>query len=211
MARKRKSKPTGKGRSRKQTVKDRYAHAREDAQLAGVIPTTPEEALRSERVDPLSQDSQRFPGLDRLAILNEGRGWSTPEHVKRKAVEQAAEVLFEKKTVFKTVTNPDGTTTTVEVVLPPDRNEQLAAIKVLLLGDQKQYERDNPVESGGSKGGSEVTVNVNNTNQVAVVGALDRLREEILAEDAAKAGRAKPLPDGDRGKAEPGRPGPAAK
>ena len=183
------SRPTGKNRKTRQKVKERYAKVREDAQLMGVISTSPEGAVREERVDPSSQDSQRFPGLDRLAILNEGRGWSTPEHVKRKAVEQAAEVLFEKKTVFKTVVNPDGTTTTVEVVLPPDRNEQLAAIKVLLLGDQKQYERDNPVESGEKGGSSEVTVNVNNTNQVAVgVGVLDRLRARVLPGDPGEAG-----------------------
>ena len=201
--------PTGKRRNAKQKIKKRYAKSREDAQLAGVIETSPEGAVRAERVDPLSQDAQRFPGLDRAAILNEGRGWSTPEHVKRKAVEQAAEVLFEKKTVFKTVVNPDGTTTTVEVVLPPDRNEQLAAIKVLLLGDQKQHERDNPVDGGaGSKAGSGVTVNVNNTNQLGVgvaVGVLDRLRARVLPGDPGPAGgrdasaNGQPVADGGDG------------
>lgn len=179
--------PTGKRRNAKQKIKKRYAKSREDAQLAGVIETSPEGAVRAERVDPLTQDAQRFPGLDRLAILGEGKGWSTPEHVKRKAVEQAAEVLFEKKTVFKTVVNPDGTTTTVEVVLPPDRNEQLAAIKVLLLGDQKQYERDNPSGDTSSKTGNGVTVNVNNQVGVAV-GVLDRLRSKVLPGDAGAAG-----------------------
>ncbi len=36
------SKPTPKRRAEKQAVKDRYAHAREDAQLLNLIPTKPE-------------------------------------------------------------------------------------------------------------------------------------------------------------------------
>ena len=39
----RKSKPAGAERNQTKDLKDRYAHAREDVQLAGLIPTTPEE------------------------------------------------------------------------------------------------------------------------------------------------------------------------
>lgn len=41
--RSRKSKPAGAKRNQTKNLKDRYAHAREDVQLAGFIPTTPEE------------------------------------------------------------------------------------------------------------------------------------------------------------------------
>jgi hypothetical protein len=51
--------PTSPRRKEEQRIKDRYAHAREDAQLAGVIPTTPEEALKPERVDSRRTPSPR--------------------------------------------------------------------------------------------------------------------------------------------------------
>ena len=76
MARKRKSTPTTKRRSAKQTAKDRYAHAREDAQLLGLIPTPPEEALKSERVDPSTQGAQPLPALICDAMR---KGWAGPE------------------------------------------------------------------------------------------------------------------------------------
>src|SRR5678815_336764 len=87
----------GKKRKAKQSTKERYAKAREQAQIEGVIATTPEGAVRDERVDPATQDERRFPGLDRLAIRNSA-GWGVPQHVKRRVVEKAAEVLFEQRT-----------------------------------------------------------------------------------------------------------------
>ena len=153
MARKRASKPTTKRRSDKQRTKDRYAHAREDAQLKGLIPTTPEDALKSERVDPSSQDEQKFPGLDRMAIRNDGKGWSVPEHIKRKVIETSAEVLFEKRTVTSPVTGE-----TVEI--PPDRFVQMQAAKTLMQADKQQWERDNPEEAGKAAGGGDTNVQV---------------------------------------------------
>lgn len=170
MARKKKSKPTSKRRHAKQNLKDRYAHAREDAQLSGLIPTTPEEALKSERVDPSTQDEQRFPGLDRLAIAADGKGWSVPEHVKRKVVEVNAEVLFEKRVVY----NDRGEA----VEVPPNRFEQQRASKVLLLADQKQYERDNPEEAGKARGGAQVNQQTNVVVGMGVGELLTKVQEQ---------------------------------
>lgn len=167
MARKRKSRPSSAKRNRRQNVKAAYAKAREDAQLAGVIPTTPEGAVRSERVDPATQDEQRFPGLDRAAIRGEGKGWEVPDHVKKKVIEVNAEALFEKRVMVDPITKIE-----VEV---PNRKAQMEASKVLLLADEMQYKRDEPERAGKAAGG--VTVN----NQVAVFNASE-LYKAALAE-----------------------------
>lgn len=142
-----------KKRKARQSTKERYAKAREDAQVQGVISTVPEGAVRDERVDPLSQDEQKFPGLDRLAIRNDGKGWSVPEHIKRKVIETSAEVLFEKRTVTSPVTGE-----TIEV--PPDRFVQMQAAKTLMQADKQQWERDNPEEAGKAAGGGDTNVQV---------------------------------------------------
>lgn len=51
--------PSNKQRNRRQKVKARYTKAREDAQLEGIIPTSPEGAVRDERVDPASQSVRK--------------------------------------------------------------------------------------------------------------------------------------------------------
>ena len=141
----------GKRRKTRQKVKERYAKAREDAQALGVIATTPEGAVRDERVDPASQDEQRFPGLDRLAIRNSD-GWGVNDHVKRRVIEVSAEVLFEKKTYIDKEGN--------EREAPPDRFAQAQAAKTLLAADKFQHEKDHPKDDGN---------NINISNQVAVV------------------------------------------
>ena len=151
------SKPTSRKRNRKQKAQASFSKAREELQLMGVIETTPEGALRAERVDPASQDEQRFPGLDREAIRNDGNGWMVPEHIKRKVVEKNAEVLYERRTTFI-----DGK----EIELPPDRDQINKASRVLQAADQMQHERDHPEEAGKAKGSISV-------NAVAVAGALD--------------------------------------
>ena len=158
------SKPTSRKRNRKQKAQASFSKAREELQLMGVIETTPEGALRAERVDPTSQGEQRFPGLDREAIRN-GQGWGTNEHIKRKVIEKAAEVMFEKRMGFKTV-EVDGRKVEIEIELPPDRAAEAQAAKTLLLADKMQYERDHPEEAGKAKGGV-------NVSAVAVAGALD--------------------------------------
>lgn len=125
------SRPTTGKRKSKQRTKEQYAKAREAAQLAGVIPTIPEGAVRDERVDPATQDEQRFPGLDRLAI-REGKGWGVNEHIKRKVIETSAEVLFEKKTYFDTEGN--------EKECPPDRAAQAQAARTLLAAEKMEME-----------------------------------------------------------------------
>ena len=47
MSRKRKSHPTSKARRDRQKLKRKYARVREDAQLAGLIPTTPAGAVNT--------------------------------------------------------------------------------------------------------------------------------------------------------------------
>ena len=122
MARKRKSKPTtsagGDSRGHRQRVKDRYAHAREDAQLGGLIPTTPEEALRPERVDPSVQTEQRFPALVGQALRH---GWAVPDEKKPGLVDEMVAVV------------EDYEATAVAKVM---------AFNALAKGDQIQHERD---------------------------------------------------------------------
>lgn len=137
---KRKSKPTSKERNRRQKVKARYSKAREDAQLAGIIPTTPEGALKPEAVPSYKQDEQRLPGLIGQAIRS---GWAVPEDKKPELVKELVGVVS------------DDEATNVEKVM---------AFNALTKGDQLQWERDNPELAGKTKGG----VKVNNNNQVVV-------------------------------------------
>lgn len=141
MARKRKSKPTTSRRSQKQHLKDRYAHAREDAQLAGLIPTVPEEALKSERVDPSRQGIQETLGIDRKAIRN---GWQVPEEKKIEVIDRLVDKVLD-----------DGASAA----------EKAMCANAVLKADQMQWERDHPEESGKAKGG----VNINNENKVQVI------------------------------------------
>jgi hypothetical protein len=164
LARKRKSSPTKKSRSGRQRIKDRYAHAREDAQLAGLIPTTPEEALGDERVDPASQGSQPLPGLIGRAVRS---GWATPEPVKVAVVDEMSSLVL------------------AEGVEP---HVKVAAARVLQQGDQAQWERDNPELAGKTRGGTRVEVN-NNTQ----VNLLDAMREAAARPDALEEAKRKAL------------------
>ncbi len=143
---KRKSKPTSKARNAKQKLKDRYAHAREDAQLAGLIPTTPEEALKPEVVSPSVQSEVPQPKLIGECIRN---GWAVPEERKPELVDELIAILD----------NP---------VIP--HKIKVAAFNALRMADQAQYERDHPEEVAKSKGGSGsnvVNVNVVQSNNEA--------------------------------------------
>lgn len=128
---------TTKGRNQRQKLKKNYAKMREEAQLTGVIPTVPEGAVRDERVDPRAQSEQKIPSLDRQAVV---KGWSVPEETKRMVVERLAEPFFE--------VDPDKI----------DRYLLKENAKVLVLADQRQYERDNPEEAGKAKGSTNVNV-----------------------------------------------------
>ena len=125
---KRKSKPTKPTRSRRQTVRERYAAAREEAQLAGVIPTTPEGAVRDEVVPSSVQTTPPMPGLVALAVRS---GWSTPEEKKSGMVDELIAI----------VNNPE---------LPA--KVKVAAFNALRMADQSQWERDHPDEVAKAKG-----------------------------------------------------------
>lgn len=99
-------------------MKDRLAHAQDDAQRLNIIPTVPEEALKPARVDPSSQSEQRLPGLVGMAIRH---GWAVPDEKKPGYVDELAEVLE----------NPEAPAVA-----------KVMAFNALVKGDQIQHERD---------------------------------------------------------------------
>ena len=125
------SHPTSKNRSARQKLKERYAKAREDAQLYGLVETTPEGALKSERVDPKTQEQQDTTGIDRKAIA---RGWQVPEEQKGKVIDRLITKI------------DDEETSAAEVAM---------CANAVIKADQLQWERDNPVLAGKAKGSIE--------------------------------------------------------
>src|SRR5436305_1256780 len=79
-----------KKRKRRQRCKERYAKAREDAQLEGIIPTVPEGAVRSE-VAPVAPDPL-LPHLVRVAIKN---NWPIPDSNKPGIVDNLLEPFYD--------------------------------------------------------------------------------------------------------------------
>lgn len=137
----------------------------------GVLPTTPEGALRDERVDPSTQEDQRIDQLDRDAIR---KGWSVPEHAKAKVIERLLEPFWEEPV---TVEDRDGN----PVTIPPDRHLLKENAKVLVMADKSQWERDHPKEAGQARG------SVNVSQQVAVGFDWDKLTgEEVVDPVEAK-------------------------
>lgn len=128
---KRKPKPTSKAKHRKKKIKKRYSAAREEAQLAGVIPTTPDGAVHEERVSPSAQseDSSITAALVAQAIRN---GWEVPKASREQFVDE----------LTKVINNPDETA-----------KAKIAAFNALRLADKDQWERDHPAEAGRAKGG----------------------------------------------------------
>ncbi len=156
---KRKSKPTSKARNARQKLKDRYAHAREDAQLAGLIPTTPEEALKPEVVSPSVQSEVPQPKLIGECIRN---GWAVPEERKPELVDELIAILD----------NP---------VIP--HKIKVAAFNALRMADQAQYERDHPEEVAKSKGGTTVNVGVSLFDRAAEYE--QQLRRKLASEEGS--------------------------
>ena len=132
----RKSKPTSKARARRQRTKDRYAHAREDAQLEGLIPTTPEEALTPERVPPSAQSEQPLPELIAQAIR---KGWAVDEQMKPQLVQELIGIVMSCE----------------------EAKHKVTAFNALRMADQHQWERDNPETAGKAKGGNSISVTAN--------------------------------------------------
>jgi hypothetical protein len=141
--------------ARRQKVRKRYAKAREDAQLLGLIPTTPDGALKPEVVDPATQSEQGFPALVCAAIRN---GWEVPDENKPKLVACLMEPFFQRDIVV----DRDGN----QVVLPPNRPLLLRCFNALVMADQIQWERDHPELAGKTKGGG---VQMDNQVNLAVI------------------------------------------
>jgi hypothetical protein len=129
VARKRKSKPTTPRRWKLQRVADRYAHAREDAQLAGLIPTVPEEALTDERVDPARQSEPPLLGLVRRAVRED---WDTPAEKKPVIVDQIIRLVESEDT---------------------GPHVKVAAARTLQMLDRDQWERDQAERAGRAEAG----------------------------------------------------------
>jgi hypothetical protein len=110
-----------KKRKRRQRCKERYAKAREDAQLCGVIPTVPEGAARNE-VAPVAPDPP-LPHLVRKAIKD---GWPTLDSAKPRIVDSLLAPFY----------NRDA-----------DSALLVKCSRVLLLLDQLQYELDHPEQA----------------------------------------------------------------
>jgi hypothetical protein len=127
------SHPTNKARNRRKKVQARYAKAREDAQLAGLIPTTPEGAVRGERVDPRLQSCQQLPQLIRQALRE---GWNVPDSAKPGIIAELLQPFYAQ----------DG---------PQDYKLLIRLARLLLLLDQTQ---DHSEEAGKAKGGGSATM-----------------------------------------------------
>jgi hypothetical protein len=181
--------PTGKGRNKRKKLKARYSKLREDAQLHGLIETSPEGAVRCEVVDPASQDEQQIPSLDREAIR---RGWAVPEEKKPQLVDRLMEPFFKDDTII----TKEGQVMTVA----PDRHLLKENFKALALADRMQWERDHPEEAGKAKGKTEVNVGVQVNNfdpwqlyQKALKEVVvDEIEEAIARVEAGSAGDAAP-------------------
>lgn len=122
-----------------------YQKLREDLQLSGRVPTTPEGAVKSERVDPATQGNQALPQLVREGLKS---GWATPDAAKPDIVGALLEPFY----LVDEVLDKDGN----RVKVPPNRGMQIACAKVLKDLDVIQHERDNPEAAGKAKGGTNV-------------------------------------------------------
>ena len=116
------SHPTSKARRKRQKIKRKYARLREDCQLAGIIETTPDGAVRDE-VAPVAP-APPLPHLVRAAIKN---NWATPDSAKPAIIDALLRPFYD----------PDA-----------DPALLVKCARVLLQADQTQYERDCLEEAG---------------------------------------------------------------
>jgi hypothetical protein len=132
-------------------LKRKYARLREECQLAGIIPTVPEGAVRNERVDPALQQEQPLPELIAQAVRH---GWAVPEECKPGLVDELQAI----------VDNPE---------MPA--KVKVAAFNALRLADKDQYERDHPEEAGKARGGAKVAV----VNNVRLGNVFDDIARDV--------------------------------
>lgn len=195
MARKRRSKPTGGRRRHKQRVRDRFAHAHDDAVLAGVLPMrpgSPEETLKPERVDPSVQGSQPLPSIAIMAIAGERDGsWKVPP--------AKVPLLVDEMVGLVESQGEDSPPAVVKVM----------AFNALAKGEQLQYERDNPEAAGKAKGGTNVAVGVGVNVRQNVFGDLRELLERAREQRDGSV-RANEGGDDSSGSAGLGSSGPAS-
>lgn len=144
-------------RLKKQNLRARYSKVREDAQLAGVIPMTPEGAPRPEKVDPRLQGCQQLPEIVKQALKD---NWSTPDAAKPAIVGALLGPFFESTVVL----DKDGN----RVVIPPDPKLLNELARTLRMLDQTQFARDNPEAAGKARGGT-TSVSVQTNAQAAAV------------------------------------------
>lgn len=164
---------TNSRRNKRSKKKVSYSKLRDVAQELDLIATTPEGAVRDERVDPRLQDEQRFPGLDRLAIRG-GLGWSVPDSVKRKVVEVAAEMVHERRIEF--VSDGQGGVVPME---SPNRKAQIEGAKLLMDADEAQYKRDKPQEAGIAAGAPQM-MDWSPMLEQDLTNVVDPVKEELL-------------------------------
>lgn len=172
--RKSKSKPTKPAENRKKKLKKRYASAREDAQLAGLIPTTPDGAVRNERsssVDPLDG----LPELVRQALRE---NWATPAHAKPAIIAALLRPFFNNVKIL----TKDGAI--VEMPASPKTLNELA--RTILALDQTQYERENPEAAGKAKGPLLNGVPTSGVMAVTVSLESNKLAVKVLRETIEK-------------------------
>jgi hypothetical protein len=181
VARKRKSKPTRGRRAEEQRVKDRLAHAQDDAQRLDIIPTMPEEALRPARVSPLSQNDP----TDHLSliIVAARNNWATPDEIKPQVVDNLARIATGQG--GETLIDRYGEA----INTGPSLKTQVYAAKVLTEIDQIQWERNNPGEAGKAKGTVNVGVQVGVNARVSVFGDIKDLIERARIQRECNAGR----------------------
>lgn len=150
------SKPTTSKRNHKQDVKQRYSELREEAQLLGLIPTTPEGAVRNEVANTFGHAYDGLPELIKQAIRE---NWATPDKAKPAIIAALLEPFFKTQTVL----DIDGK----EVQVKPSPALLMSLANTLRMLDVVQYERDHPDLAGQAKGGTQI--NNNNTQTTGIV------------------------------------------
>lgn len=193
---KRKPKPTSKATHRKKKIKARYSKAREEAQLAGVIPTTPDGAVRPEQVNPVLQGDGASVLLPKLALQAIREGWAT-------LPAEAAEVVQE---LISVVRNPDYKV-----------KDRISAANALRLMDQMQWERDHPEEAAKAKGGNVkvgvsvgVQNNIRNGDVFSDIEAIESSIRRILEEQTDATSVSSIRADGDAQSVDEAQSGPSA-
>ena len=152
-----------------------------------LIPTSPEESLTLERVDPRTQGCQQLPILVREALKE---SWATPDQAKPGIVGALLEPFFAQDVVL----DKDGN----QIRLPPNRAMLIELAKMLRMLDQTQFERDHPEQAAKAKGGSTSIVSVQTNIQAASILRELIERKAISEESSDKQLNSTPLNDDRR-------------